>query len=74
MDTVLESEIRSQPAIVERLLERGAERIAAIVAYRRRYIRVIVLNKDEDRISGRDIGAERHRQAAISACIAGCRV
>jgi glucosamine--fructose-6-phosphate aminotransferase (isomerizing) len=32
MDTVLESEIRSQPAIVERLLERGAERIAAIVA------------------------------------------
>jgi glucosamine--fructose-6-phosphate aminotransferase (isomerizing) len=32
METILESEIRSQPAIIERLLERGAEHIAAIVA------------------------------------------
>ena len=32
MDTILESEIRSQPAITERLLERSAEHIAAIVA------------------------------------------
>jgi glutamine---fructose-6-phosphate transaminase (isomerizing) len=32
MDTVLESEIRSQPTIIGRLLEGSAERIAAIVA------------------------------------------
>jgi glucosamine--fructose-6-phosphate aminotransferase (isomerizing) len=32
MDTILEAEIRSQPAIIEHLLERGMERIAAIVA------------------------------------------
>ncbi|HEX3270429.1 MAG TPA: SIS domain-containing protein [Ktedonobacterales bacterium] len=32
MDTILESEIRSQPTIVERLLERNAEHIAEIVA------------------------------------------
>jgi glutamine---fructose-6-phosphate transaminase (isomerizing) len=32
METILESEIRSQPAIVEQLLERSAERIPEIVA------------------------------------------
>jgi glucosamine--fructose-6-phosphate aminotransferase (isomerizing) len=32
MNTILESEIRSQPAIIERLLELSAEHIAAIVA------------------------------------------
>ena len=32
MDTILEAEIRSQPVIIERLLEASAEHIAAIVA------------------------------------------